>query len=453
MLCLTQSMRLKHSILDYVTAVFLAYMFSLFLLFMDGEYYSSFGVLKCQFAIIIPIIYAVVFVIISIKFKIKPKFDVLTLLPLVCFTLYCCINCISALVSPYFPDTVIGRFNYNGMTITIVFTVMMYCISFSKFNLEKVLSIGAVGLFIEDIIIVLHLLGFNTLNLYGYSNYYGYNIITFTSETCIGTLGNIDCVANLLCMLCVLYVSYGLWRNGIKRWLFISTGVLQGAIIVAIGPMLGIVGILCGFSVLVFFCIWNKIKHKKTFLVSLVLLFVLTLLIVYFVEFDSGILSELHGVLHGNFSNRFGTGRLKIWRDYLLKCRYNLLLGHGPNTSGFYELGRFTRFDPRYGLRLSAKASDAHNVYLNILFDSGVIAVSAYIMTIAGSAINCIFKHKWHLLAAIVAWATSSFFCVTDITVQIYFIIILGIANGQEVQDEKIDSSDTFDGDAPFTTL
>ena len=123
---------------------------------------------------------------------------------------------------------------------------------------------------------------------------------------------------------------------------------------------------------------WRKIR------ITLVC-FVLTalcgaLIVVYLYDrFPDGFLRQAHEILHGNLDDDFGSGRIYIWRQVWELVKEAPLLGGGPDTLGLRELVPFSRFSEELGMEIVGTIDVAHNEYLNILVNQGLLSLLPYL--------------------------------------------------------------------------
>lgn len=121
-------------------------------------------------------------------------------------------------------------------------------------------------------------------------------------------------------------------------------------------------------------------RELRIFLISLSAVTALGALAwVYFLPPESGTLWELSEVLHGNIRESFGSSRIRIWRQVLELFEERPLLGAGPGTLAKRMQLEFSRFVPETGATLTAFIDNAHNVYLGILADTGLLSLLCYV--------------------------------------------------------------------------
>lgn len=100
----------------------------------------------------------------------------------------------------------------------------------------------------------------------------------------------------------------------------------------------------------------------------------------------SGTVYELRQLLRGQAEDSFGSSRLRIWRGCLALVKERPLLGGGPGTLPLRLNIEFSRYVPETGVTLRSFADNAHNVYLGVLTDAGVLGCAAYFAVILFSA-------------------------------------------------------------------
>jgi len=93
-----------------------------------------------------------------------------------------------------------------------------------------------------------------------------------------------------------------------------------------------------------------------------------------------GTVYELSQILHGNLKDSFGSSRILIWRKSLELVPGHLLLGSGSGTLALRLDLDFTRFVEETGNTLSTTVDNAHNDYLGILVNTGLLSLIAYVL-------------------------------------------------------------------------
>lgn len=220
----------------------------------------------------------------------------------------------------------------------------------------------------------LQLLGLNPLELYpGGLNYYD----PYAREIglFLGTLGNIDVASSLHClMLPLLCAAVALGKSRV-RFVLLLPAVLGFLCAAAAGVASGLLALGCtAAAAAAYFAgrLWAgcNAPPKRVFLHTAVILAVLALgalAAVYILPFSSGTLGEIRLMLHGEVSDTFGSGRLRIWRSAWRVFCENPIVGVGPDCLAPYLNVRFERWSEVLGYQLVNYADNAHNEYLNFL--------------------------------------------------------------------------------------
>lgn len=83
--------------------------------------------------------------------------------------------------------------------------------------------------------------------------------------------------------------------------------------------------------------------------------------------------------MQGNIKDSFGSSRILIWRKSLELVPERMLLGGGPGTLSLRLDVNFSRFVEETGQTLSSSVDNAHNDYLGILVNTGLLSLAAYL--------------------------------------------------------------------------
>lgn len=132
---------------------------------------------------------------------------------------------------------------------------------------------------------------------------------------------------------------------------------------------------------------------------------------VYASNAKSGFVYEMHEILHGRAQDAFGSGRLGIWRSVLQKIKERPLLGGGPDTLKQRGLPQFSRYDETLHRTVFAAVDTAHNEYLNILVNQGLLAFFSFMCILLVSFIR--WRRQKKDPAAAIAGAGMLLYCVT----------------------------------------
>lgn len=347
---------------------------------------------------------------------------------------YLLITWLSAVVSPYFPITIIGATRNEGaLTITI------YCITFlllSVYGFIKrwMLPTLAVTVSLFDILCIFQLFGFNPFTLYPKGdNYFGANVDY--GGAYLGTIGNVDLVAAFFCIVIpILWVSIIRCKHKMKWLLLIPLG-LSIFVLVKMWVLAGLVGVFVGGLISLCVVLPLSTRAKKILWCMLAGTIVLAILCLFLFDPGHGMFHEIHMILHGELDASFGSGRIHIWRSVLECIPKQFLFGSGPDTMHLAHLEPFYRYDETMNTTIVAEIDVAHNDYLNILFHQGIFAALAYIAMLVYTAKQWVYKPAHSIKIAILGsallgYSIQAFFGFSMCMVSPFFWLILALFEG-----------------------
>ncbi len=125
---------------------------------------------------------------------------------------------------------------------------------------------------------------------------------------------------------------------------------------------------------------------KKILWIAIAAALVIGLVGIYFYPAQSGMLYEVHEILHGRAQDKFGSSRIYIWRNVLKAVPGHILLGTGPDTMGKALGLNFYRYNDAGEVTLTVSIDCAHNEYLNMLTNNGIFALVCYLGALAYAA-------------------------------------------------------------------
>lgn len=169
-----------------------------------------------------------------------------------------------------------------------------------------------------------------------------------------------------------------------------------------------------------FRCIWG---------ILLVCFVVLGFLLLYVLPLPQGIgaLYEVQQMLHGNFDESFGTNRLFVWKRALELVKTHPLLGTGPDSF-------IVAYAERFGeetLAFTGQYYDAaHNEYLQILCNCGILGLLAYLGGLVSLFLRALRKLPENpalgvLLLTTLCYCVQAFFSFSiSITAPIFWIAL-----------------------------
>ncbi len=348
---------------------------------------------------------------------------------------------LSCLFSPY-PVSVwwVGAGRLEGLASQLCYLGLFFLFSFSRVRRTSVLISTGCGLFIFFVVVMMQRAGQNPLGLYpeGYS----YR----NARYFLGTIGNTDMCAGYLLVLAGLFLPVYLRR---LRRVFRSSGnedskaarsgpaFLHAASVfflhIASGLCLFLlvtVGVRFGLLVLVLLLILVLVRFlpKKLRIPVLLLFCVLVLAVAWFFPGgQSGMLHEMHEILHGRILPSFGNNRLGVWSwtVAMLREEGRLLLGTGADTYA----ARFSSFLEQYAeehpeAELPKRYFDnPHCEVLALLSNSGIPALLLFAVLVF---LGCSGASAWR--DSVFCFAIQLLFSFSVCIVSPMFWAVLGLS-------------------------
>ncbi|MBR1842177.1 MAG: O-antigen ligase family protein [Oscillospiraceae bacterium] len=325
---------------------------------------------------------------------------------------------ISALLSPYDYNAIIGASRYDG-----VLTQLIYCLTF--------LSVAAFGDLKDRHIYILgaamtafcalsitQLLGLDILRLYPEGMTYLDGNVRYSGEY-FGTLGNADFSSVLLSVSAAVFLA-AIVRK--KKLLLIIPLALSILCLAWARVAEGIVGFFGAVAVMAPLSLGKRGKWLAFLELALV---TAGLAAVYFIDLG-GTLGELHAMLHGTVEDTFGSGRIGIWRAVLGEIPKHPLFGGGPDSMIEWDIEPFSRVVG--GKTIYRYIDCAHNEYLNILAQEGIIAFLCAIGTAAYSLRRSLKNGGKIALAGAVSYMISALFGISMYIITPVFIALLAMS-------------------------
>lgn len=203
-----------------------------------------------------------------------------------------------------------------------------------------------------------------------------------------------------------------------------------------------IAGIFIFLAYLLYRNEYDLSKNKKIFKILygvMIICIILALLGVYFINFNSGILYEIHELLHGNFDDDFGTYRVFLWKRAISLLDEHLLIGSGSDTFAVRFMDRYTQDVIALG-ELSINDT-AGNVYLTMLINIGVIGLLIYLLFIFLQLYNGLKRKNDYsiiLLVAMLCYWIQDFFNLWVVIVVPVFWGLMAIHQLALDEDTKV---------------
>lgn len=352
---------------------------------------------------------------------------------------------LSAIFSPYQELVWQGSARKEGLvTIGLYLALFMGMSAFGSFRpLYPYLLL--LPLLVNIILALMQLAGANPLELFPAGlNYYDGNY-KYSSQF-LGTIGNTGLLTAFFCLAIPVLLGYVLkWQSDRKRWLLAVPILPLLYLIVAAHVLAGLVGLACCLAAIVFLLLPGRI-WRIIYLALLVLLLIAVLIFLYaaYSPQGSGFGQEIAAMLHGDFADSFGSGRIQIWRESLALVPKRPLLGGGPDTLGARLQLIFTA-DGDSVIPRQTKVDIAHNDYLNIMVNLGIPALIVYLAALAVSARNW-WRYRQQpavflLGAAVFCYSVQIFFSFSSSIVSPLFWLLWGMFDYQCKQAKKQDIS------------
>ena len=297
-----------------------------------------------------------------------------------------------------------------------------------------------------SLICLLQMLGENPLQLYpaGLNFYDGYGVKY--SGAYAGTIGNVDSVSAFLALAVPILLLHTRGQKLRKAWPCWLLALFCVGIMVWIQVLCGLVGLVLGGALcLLVLC---PDKRRKWVLLLFCLLGAGGLAVLW--RFDlPGSLHELHEILHGRFSDSFGTGRFYIWRQMLSRIPDRLWFGVGPDMARYSGLAPFIRPVPKaiqvtaelsgqpvkfwislIGVR-KATLTDAHCYPLQILYCQGLPALLSWLTVVGLSLVHWVRCRRDRTAAilggGLVCYLCAMLFCFSSVIVMHFFWLSLAL--------------------------
>ncbi len=384
-------------ILFLLTSVYLVIILFIYLLYPGFGGYQVITAQKWNAYLLITGVYVLAMVVLRLELtavgaekaptprKVWRSFD----LPQKLVLLYLCATALSAFCSDYRVVSLWGSKRCEGLA-----AITLYCMSFLLISAylqpqKWMLWLFAAAISINCMLCLVQFAGYNPLNLYPEGmNYYGANK-QYAGEF-LGTSGNVDILSAVLSLSIPAFWTAIIRLKDKLRWLFLIPLALCLVVLFKAFVAGGILGV-AGAIVLSIPVMLDGETTRKRALFSVICLLIVALACVYlFGDRMGGFLYEASELLHGRWNDNFGSGRLYIWRNVIQLVPQHPFLGGGPDTLGLRTDAAFERYDESLGILIHSAIDAAHNEYLNILVNQGIIALLLYLAALGVSAVKWI---------------------------------------------------------------
>lgn len=346
----------------------------------------------------------------------------------VCYLIF---TWLSAIISPYFPDTLFGGSRYEGAITISIYCLVFILVSYFGEISKRMIYVFSGIITIFSVICILQIHGLNPFSFYpgGYNYHDAY--IAYNGQF-LGTIGNTDTVAGFLCiaipMLCLSLIRL----TDKKRFFIILPLILSLYVLVKMWVLAGIIGIAIGMMLAIPFSVKMTKAQRKIILLITSIIFIVGFATIYLSDIDSGFIFEIRALLHGDFNDAFGSGRIYIWKNVLKEIPKNILFGTGPDTMLKANIQPFVRYDKSLDAAIIGQIDIAHNEYINILFHQGVFALMSYMALVILVVNKWLkygdkFKYIGILGSSLVCYLIQAFFGFSSCAVSPLFWIIMAL--------------------------
>ena len=418
---------------ETITSFYIAAMISIFILYVGFGGYQSLTLNKLNLFYWISFLYIGFMAALGIGKLIAKKSKCPSPLKLIkdsswtqrFVVLFLMLTVLSALFSPYGKETIIGMSRYEGLLTISIYTVTFLLVSIFAKPAKWQLYLFASVMTVFCIIALLQLQGYNPFLLYpeGY-NYFDADIAY--SGAYLGTIGNVDFVSALFCIAIPIFLfSIIKLTNKAKYLLLIPLGLCI-LILLWSNVQSGILGVGLGCLLTLPFIFHDNKKIQRGLLISVLSILVVAIVIVCIYDFGgSGTLFEAHELINGRWNDNYGSTRLFIWRCVFEHVPDRLLWGGGPDTLSARVTEYFQRYNETLGITVQGSIDAAHNQYLNILVNQGLLALICYLAALAVSVIRFLRARNNHLVVilggAVLCYCIQAFFGISMFLIAPFF--------------------------------
>ena len=427
----------KKSLFEIITKIYIAFMVSVFLMFPGFGGYEEITLQKWKLLIVISGTYLVVILLLRFELAIVGASKFPNVLKtwkslhvqqklIIGFWIF---SAMSTIFSVNRSIAFWGSSRYEGLITLILYCGCFMLVSYYGKPEKWLLWLLGAAVSINCIVAIMQFAGYNPFELYPRGmNYYDANVL-YAGEF-LGTIGNIDILSAVLCVAIPAFWIAILKLNDIYRFFLLIPLVLCLAVLLKAFVAGGVVGVL-GSALLSFPVMAKQKKTRIVLTVTIVFIIIVGTVMIYAIGSQmSGFLYEASELLHGRWNDDFGSGRLYIWRNVIELVPERLLLGGGPDTLGLRTSAAFERYDESLGVLIHSSIDTAHNEYLNILVNQGLIALLFYLTALIISAIQWVKEARNSSVTAIcggavLGYCIQAFFGISSPISAPYFWIML----------------------------
>lgn len=314
-------------------------------------------------------------------------------------------------------------------------TITLYigcCLAISLYGKLRpwMLWLFAITMSLNCILALIQLAGYNPFHLYpqGLNYYDKYEL--YAGEF-LGTIGNVDILSAVLCIAIPLFWIALIRGLNPRRWLLCIPLGLCVIVLFRAFVSGGIVAV-CSSILLTIPVLQTTHKARKTAWITVFLLCIIGIVAIYLLGYrTSEFIYEASELLHGHWDDSFGSGRLYIWRTAAELIPQHPLFGCGPDTLGLQIDAAFERINKSVGAVIHSQVDNAHNEYLNMLVERGAVTLMIYLALLVQCAYHWVRNAAKQPAAAlcggaVLTYCIQAFFGLSSPASAIYFWLALG---------------------------
>ncbi len=345
---------------------------------------------------------------------------------------YAVITIVSALCSEYRSLAVWGGVRREGAVTIVLYVLCAVFTAVSYVPSWKHIAVFAATVSLNCILAFIQIAGYNPFGLYPDGMSYADAFVKYSGEF-LGTVGNVDQMAAVLCIAIPLFIMSMIRMKSRYRFLLAVPLLLSTVLLFMEKVQAGILGVLAGVVLsLPLVCRLDRKKRRAVYMIISIVVLVFLAVIYCAGAQLPGSLHELSQIMHGNFDDSYATGRLYIWKNTLPLVPEHIILGGGPDTLSMRLDAGFSRFNEAIGQTVTSSIDAAHNEYLNVLVDQGIIALILYMAALLALAWQWIRKSDKRSVTAIcgsavLAYCIQAFFGISCLVSAPYLWIVVGI--------------------------
>lgn len=147
-------------------------------------------------------------------------------------------------------------------------------------------------------------------------------------------------------------------------------------------------------------------------------------------RFSKGPIYEMSQIMHGNFNDRFGSSRMFVWKRCIPLIKENPIIGTGPDSFLNVFMNRYT--EDIEAARMNVSFDFAHNDYIQIMINYGILGLIAYLTALFGAAKRGLSASKFNpkvliLGSAVLCYCVQIFFSFSIVMVAPVFWILFAL--------------------------